>query len=377
MIEDRKAKAKRIADMEVKIAEFKILANTPSITEFVTVPSSVPEPVVPVKPNRPLLIAWPRCLSLGDGHRPGLPARAHRPLGEGAGACQPRSDLAAARRRAPDPPDRPDATGRHLWTPGASESLASDAYRNVRASLLGVADRRGPIVTLLVTSAKAGEGKSTTALNLAATCALAGERTLLLDIDFRRPSLAEVFIEDEDWKAGTWASWTSSAARSPGSVRSATRGFPTSTSSRPATRGRRRSRSSGTLELRQLLLALVAPLRPRHPRRAGGARPRRLPIPRPDRRCVAAGRAVGIASPDDSPPRQGHARAVACGDRGGRVQRADRGHGELVELWIWRRPRCLDRLEARCGSRKLVVRYAGTGSRVVAAERFSLGAGPR
>src|SRR5262249_46675185 len=67
----------------------------------------------------------------------------------------------------------------------------------VRASLLGVADKRGPIVTLLVTSAKAGEGKSTTALNLAATCAKAGERTLLLDIDLRRPSLADVFIEDD------------------------------------------------------------------------------------------------------------------------------------------------------------------------------------
>ena len=75
---------------------------------------------------------------------------------------------------------------------------ASDAYRNVRASLLGVTDRRGPIVTLLVSSAKAGEGKSTTALNLAATCALAGERTLLVDVDLRRPSLSDVFIEDED-----------------------------------------------------------------------------------------------------------------------------------------------------------------------------------
>src|SRR6185312_10950322 len=87
----------------------------------------------------------------------------------------------------------------HLWAPGSSDALASDAYRNVRASLLGVTDRRGPIVTLLVTSAKAGEGKSTTALNLAATCALAGERTLLLDVDLRRPSLADVFIEDEDF----------------------------------------------------------------------------------------------------------------------------------------------------------------------------------
>jgi capsular exopolysaccharide synthesis family protein len=87
--------------------------------------------------------------------------------------------------------------GSHLWTPGSSDALAADAYRNVRASLLGVADRRGPIISLLVTSAKAGEGKSTTALNLAATCALAGERTLLLDIDLRRASLADVFIEDD------------------------------------------------------------------------------------------------------------------------------------------------------------------------------------
>jgi capsular exopolysaccharide synthesis family protein len=86
----------------------------------------------------------------------------------------------------------------HIWTPGAPDSLEADAFRNVRASLLGVADRTGPIITLLVTSAKAGEGKSTAALNLAATCAKAGERTLLLDIDLRRPSLGDVFSEEDD-----------------------------------------------------------------------------------------------------------------------------------------------------------------------------------
>jgi capsular exopolysaccharide synthesis family protein len=87
--------------------------------------------------------------------------------------------------------------GGHLWTLGSPDSVEADAYRNVRASLLGVADKRGPIVSLLVTSAKAGEGKSTTALNLAATCAKAGERTLLLDIDLRRPSLKDVFLENQ------------------------------------------------------------------------------------------------------------------------------------------------------------------------------------
>jgi capsular exopolysaccharide synthesis family protein len=88
--------------------------------------------------------------------------------------------------------------GGHLWTSAAPDSIEADAFRNIRASLLGIADKRGPIVTLLVTSAKAGEGKSTTALNLAATCARAGERTLLLDIDLRRPSLAGVFVTDDN-----------------------------------------------------------------------------------------------------------------------------------------------------------------------------------
>jgi polysaccharide biosynthesis transport protein len=197
MFEDRKEKVKRIADMEVKIAEFKILASTPTVTEFVTVPSSVPEPVVPIKPNRPLLIVASIFLSLVTGiglvcllehidHSVRVPEHASHGMTLPLLGVVPRIRRTALTQR-----------GGHLWTSGASDVLACDAYRNVRASLLGVADRRGPIVTLLVTSAKAGEGKSTTALNLAATCALAGERTLLLDIDFRRPSLADVFVEDE------------------------------------------------------------------------------------------------------------------------------------------------------------------------------------
>ena len=74
----------------------------------------------------------------------------------------------------------------------------ADAYRNLRVSLMGVhAPDGGPAVTLLITSAKAGEGKSTTALNLAATCARSGERTLLMEVDLRRPSLRPVFDDDE------------------------------------------------------------------------------------------------------------------------------------------------------------------------------------
>jgi capsular exopolysaccharide synthesis family protein len=86
--------------------------------------------------------------------------------------------------------------GGHLWTPAWPDSIESDAFRSLRASVLGAERPERPHVTILVTSAKAGEGKSTTALNLAAAFARSGERTLLVDCDLRRPSLAEVFGVD-------------------------------------------------------------------------------------------------------------------------------------------------------------------------------------
>ena len=135
--------------------------------------------------------------------------------------------------------------GGHLWTPGTPDSIEADAFRNVRASLLGIADRRGPIVTLLVTSPKAGDGKSTAALNLAATCARAGERTLLLDVDLRRPTLGDVFPAEPE-KEGTDArpGRRAPGRRSPGRRRSAIPSCATSTSSPPATRATSPSRSS-------------------------------------------------------------------------------------------------------------------------------------
>ncbi len=86
--------------------------------------------------------------------------------------------------------------GGHLWTPGVPDSLEADAYRSLRASLLGLERSDEPLVTVLVTSAKAGDGKSTTALNLAAACARAGERTILVDCDLRRPTLGALLEDD-------------------------------------------------------------------------------------------------------------------------------------------------------------------------------------
>lgn len=66
-----------------------------------------------------------------------------------------------------------------------SRSPVAEAYRSIRTSLLLGNARSAK--TILLASPASGEGKSTTAANLAIAFAEAGERTLLLDCDLRGP----------------------------------------------------------------------------------------------------------------------------------------------------------------------------------------------
>ena len=69
-------------------------------------------------------------------------------------------------------------------------SPLAEAYRSLRTSvLLSTAPR--PPQTLLVTSAQVGEGKTSTACNLAMSFAQRGGPVLIVDADLRRPSVAK------------------------------------------------------------------------------------------------------------------------------------------------------------------------------------------
>lgn len=74
----------------------------------------------------------------------------------------------------------------------AARAHNAEAYVALRVNLeFASVDR--PARTVVVTSAGPGEGKSTTAANLALAMAQAGKRVVLVDTDLRRPSLHKVF----------------------------------------------------------------------------------------------------------------------------------------------------------------------------------------
>jgi capsular exopolysaccharide synthesis family protein len=75
-------------------------------------------------------------------------------------------------------------------------SEVAEAYRSVRTALyFGATDAETR--TLLITSPSEADGKSTLCANLAIAMAQAGQRTLLIDADFRKPQQHKIFQVDD------------------------------------------------------------------------------------------------------------------------------------------------------------------------------------
>jgi len=79
-----------------------------------------------------------------------------------------------------------------LITHGHPKSTLSEAYRNIRTSIL-LSFSEKPPKTLAISSPNPAEGKTTTALNTAIALAQTGASVLLIDADMRKPRIHTIF----------------------------------------------------------------------------------------------------------------------------------------------------------------------------------------
>jgi capsular exopolysaccharide synthesis family protein len=90
------------------------------------------------------------------------------------------------------PPPRSLRSSDRLAMLEGPETIYSEPFRILRTNL-ELIDPDHPAQTIMVTSAVEGEGKSTTAANLAVAIARSGREVILVDLDFRHPYLTTFF----------------------------------------------------------------------------------------------------------------------------------------------------------------------------------------
>ena len=85
-------------------------------------------------------------------------------------------------------------------SPGSS---ISESFRNLRTSLL-LKFKSDPLKLIIVTSPQPQDGKSFIAFNLASSIASVGYRTILIDGDFRRPTIHSKFKQENNMGLSTY-----------------------------------------------------------------------------------------------------------------------------------------------------------------------------
>lgn len=107
----------------------------------------------------------------------------------------PHTETASARK--PKRARGPVQGAPELLVHDAPSSMMAEAARTVRSNLLFMRPDSPP-KTILVTSAGPGEGKTTTACTLACVLAQTEAKTLIIDLDLRRPRIHRVFGVSSD-----------------------------------------------------------------------------------------------------------------------------------------------------------------------------------
>ncbi|MBB6446839.1 CpsD/CapB family tyrosine-protein kinase [Bacillus benzoevorans] len=87
---------------------------------------------------------------------------------------------------------------RYLIAEHKPQSPISEQYRTIRTNI-DFSSLDQEIRSMVITSSEAGEGKSTTAANLAVVFAQAGKKVLLVDSDLRKPTIHHTFQVDNSY----------------------------------------------------------------------------------------------------------------------------------------------------------------------------------
>ncbi len=188
--EEAAAVANAIADQLPKTVE----SLTPTAGEThsgitLTTVTDATEPNFPVSPNTKLYIA----VGLVLGGLLGVAFAVIRQLLDTR--VGDRDDLAATSRLpvlgvTPLWADK-NETNKALPMLKQPEGVAAESYRRLRSNLDFVWSGTPGAKSVMLTSARPGDGKTTTSLNLALALAERGDRVVLVDADLRRPSIAK------------------------------------------------------------------------------------------------------------------------------------------------------------------------------------------
>ena len=93
--------------------------------------------------------------------------------------------------------------GYSLPTMEDPRSAASEAYRNLRTGLQFITSQRD-VASILLTSASAHEGKTSTTSNLGIAMSQTGRRTVIVSADLRRPQIENVFGAQSSVGLSSW-----------------------------------------------------------------------------------------------------------------------------------------------------------------------------
>ena len=76
-----------------------------------------------------------------------------------------------------------------MWSPSPKSAVA-ESFRHLRTNLQFMEGSKGSHI-ISVTSTIGGEGKTTIGMNLAAIMSMADKKTIILNMDMRKPTLHE------------------------------------------------------------------------------------------------------------------------------------------------------------------------------------------